>query len=81
MIHMLLSRRTGVEAKAKDHLGITSQVNSIINRLNTYKFNNTTVTSVNIYYIIEYNIFLLFLGFFFYFGRFLILNTLEFVSY
>ena len=34
-----------------------------------------------LYYIIEYNIFLLFVGFFFYFGRFFILSTLEFVSY
>ena len=37
--------------------------------------------NVKLYYIIEYNIFLLFIGFFFYFGRFLILTTLEFVSY
>ena len=37
--------------------------------------------NVKLHYIIEYNIFLLFVGFFFYFGRFLILITLKFVSY
>ena len=37
--------------------------------------------NVKLYYIIKYNIFLLFVGFFFYFGKFLIFCTLEFVSY
>ena len=37
--------------------------------------------NVKLYYLIEYNIFLLFVGFFFYFGRFLILSILKFVSY
>ena len=37
--------------------------------------------NAKLYYIIEYNIFILFVEFFFYFDRFLILSTLEFVSY
>ena len=37
--------------------------------------------NVKLYYIIEYNILLLFVRFFLYFGRFLIFSTLKFVSY
>ena len=37
--------------------------------------------SVKSYYIIEYNIFLLFVGLFFDFDKFFILSILEFVSY
>ena len=37
--------------------------------------------NVKLYYIIKYNIFLLFVGFFFYFCKFLIFSILEFVSY
>ena len=36
--------------------------------------------NVKLYYVIEYNTFILFVEFFFYFDRFLILSTLEFVS-
>ena len=36
---------------------------------------------VKSYYIIKYNIFILFVGFVFYFDRFLLFNTLEFISY
>ena len=39
------------------------------------------MNSIKLYYIIEDNIFLLFIELFFYFNSFLILNHLEFVSY
>ena len=37
--------------------------------------------NVKLYYIIEYNTFLLFVGFLLYFDKFFILSTLEFISY
>ena len=50
--------------------------------LNVYNSHIMSLSGkVKLYYIIEYNIFLLFVGFFFYFGKFLIFSTLAFVSY